>query len=65
MSDAKKQVIERLLSQARLIRRKGSPDEADAVLPYERLLAHDLAELTAQKEFSLPKVKPEPEPAHA
>ena len=44
MSDPKVEVLTRLLALARLIRRKGSPAEATAVLPYEEQLEHDLAE---------------------
>lgn len=40
--DAKTEVLTRLLEVARLIRRRGKPEEAEAVLPYERLLERDL-----------------------
>jgi hypothetical protein len=42
MNDAKKEVLTRLLELARIIRRRATPDEAEAVLPYERLLQRDL-----------------------
>ena len=57
MKDAKAEVIERLLALSRLIRRKGTPDEAEAAVVYERQLEHDLevrkTELTAQKDLPL------------
>jgi hypothetical protein len=40
--DAKQEVLTRLLEVARLIRRRGAPDEAEAVLPYERQFEADL-----------------------
>jgi hypothetical protein len=42
MKDAKVEILERLLNLAQLIRRKGTPEQAEAVLPYERQLQHDL-----------------------
>lgn len=40
--DAKIEVLTRLLEAARVMRRRGAPDQAEAVLPYERLLERDL-----------------------
>jgi hypothetical protein len=42
VNDAKRKVLNQLLELARFIRRRGEPDEAEAVLPYERLLEKDL-----------------------
>lgn len=42
MKDAKVEVLTRLVELARLIRRRGTPAEAAAVLPYEQQLEHDL-----------------------
>lgn len=55
--DAKLQVLERLVEFSSLIRRKGSPDEAAAVLPYEQQLQQDLQKRKAELE--------QPEPATA
>lgn len=41
-ADSKIEVLTRLLEVARLIRRRGPADQAEAVLPYERLLEADL-----------------------
>ena len=53
--DTKLEVISRLLEVARMIRRRGTPQEAEAVLPYERQLGADLkareAELTKQRDL--------------
>jgi hypothetical protein len=55
VKDAKTEIITRLLEVARLIRRRGRPEEAEAVLPYERQLEADLktreAELTKQRDL--------------
>jgi len=46
--DPQSEVIKRLLEMSRIIRRRGTPDEAAAVLPYERQLQHDLEERTVE-----------------
>lgn len=62
--DSKSEVLTRLLEVARLIRRRGTPSEAEAVIPFERQFEHDLAE--RQKELAKqPELIAEPEPAHA
>lgn len=48
MKDAKTEVIERLLALARVIRRKGSPDEATAAVDYERQFVADLEKRNAE-----------------
>jgi len=35
-------VLSRLLEFSRLIRRRGTPEEAEAILPYERQIETDL-----------------------
>ena len=42
MKDAKVTVLTRMVELARVIRRRGTPEEAAVILPYEQLLAHDL-----------------------
>jgi hypothetical protein len=53
--DPQSEVIKRLLEMSRIIRRRGTPDEAEAVLPYERQLEADLKarelELRKQKDL--------------
>jgi len=58
---ARENVVERLLAVARLIRRKGNPDEAEVAVAYERQFEHDLAELNAQKDLALPPVSAQKE----
>lgn len=57
MKDAKLEVTKRLLEMARVIRRRGSPAEAEAVLPYERQLEHDL-EVRESELAQLPGLEP-------
>lgn len=53
MQDAKVEVLSRLLELARLIRKRGTPDQAEAVLPYERQLSEDLE--TARRTPTVPQ----------
>jgi len=46
--DAQTEVIKRLLEMTRIIRRRGTSDEAQAAIPYERQLEHDLDERTKE-----------------
>ena len=48
MKDAKLEVITQLLETARLIRRRGTPERAEAALPYERLLERDRQQREAE-----------------
>lgn len=58
MSDPKVEVLTRLLTLAQLIRRRGSPAQATAVLPYEQQLEHDLEQRKAEL-AELPGLKQE------
>lgn len=64
MKDAKTDVLKQLLALARLIRRKGTPDEAAAVLPYERQLESDLAAAQASTPV-IPALSAQPQPVAA
>lgn len=46
--DEKIEVVTRLLEVARLMRRRGTPELAAVVLPYETMLEHDLREREAE-----------------
>lgn len=43
----REEVLRELLNYARIIQRRGTPDEVEAVLPYLRLLHTDLEKLKA------------------
>jgi hypothetical protein len=58
MKDAKIQVLEQLLAQANLIRRRGSPEAAAAAVPYEQQFAREIEErITELKKQTQPMEK--------
>lgn len=57
MKDAKLEVLERLYGLAQIIRRRGTPEQALAVVPYEQQFNRDLAEHKRQLELELSQSK--------
>jgi hypothetical protein len=61
MKDAKLEVLERLHGLAQMIRRRGTPEQAAEVLPYEQQFDRDMkarnAELNAQAQLPLEPAK--------
>lgn len=57
MKDAKLQVIEQLLATARLMRRRGTPEEAMTAASYEQQFTRELAEHKRQLELELSHVE--------
>jgi hypothetical protein len=54
MKDAKLEVLEQLLTKARLMRRRGTPEEAAAAVPYEQQFAREIEEHKKQQTAPLP-----------
>lgn len=59
MKDSKIEVITRMLDLARVIRRRGTPEQAQVVLLYEQQFERDLAE----RERELAETQPHQEAA--
>lgn len=60
MKDGCVSALERMLSLARLIRRRGTPEEASVITPYEIKLEADLKARLAQLEAEA-QAQPEPQ----
>jgi hypothetical protein len=61
MKDTKLDVLEQLLTKARFIRRRGTPEEAAAVVPYEQQFAKEVEERRRELEKQPELLRPQPE----